>query len=325
MPLQELLMNIHIIMMKRNDVVLVDYVGAHLDGTVFDGGSAKDGGIVPGDRIIEADGIDLTGARAENASYYITGEEGTFVTLKIRRANGEMKEFYLQRRKVVVPSLASSILDENIGYIIISSFTENTHIELEEELKKLKEKNIEKLIIDLRNNGGGVMDAGIQAASLLMEKGKTVISTKGKEGEEPVYYTTDKDGFKFKTVLLTNEYTASSSEIMSCALIDNGYAVSVGKTTYGKACAQALYPLSIGGALRVTTLNYYTPNGISINKTGIPATYSVDNETYYIEEEDEEETVMIVTTMRHDALCNIVSKESPIGSALFGKKSNFLF
>lgn len=254
--------------------------------TLLDGGSAKEGGIVPGDRIIEADGVDLTGTRAENASAYITGEKGTFVNLKVKKANGEIKEYTLERREVIVPSIASTITDDNIGYILISSFTNNTHIEVEKIVKEFKEKNIEDLIIDLRNNGGGVMESGIATAELFMEKDKTIIYTKGKASEEPTYYKSQKDGYKFNLVLLTNEYTASAAEIMTCALTDNGYAVSVGNTTYGKACAQGIYPLGIGGALRITIFNYYTPNGNFINKTGIPVNHRVDNEKYRLTEDE---------------------------------------
>ncbi len=261
--------------------------GAFTVVTLLEGGSAKEGGIEQGDKILEADGVDITGDKAENASAYITGEPGTIVTLKVKKANGEIKEYSLERRSVIVPSVVGEKLEEtDIGYILINSFTENTHTEIEKLLKEFKEQGIEKLIVDLRYNGGGVMDTGIASAELFMEKDKVIISTKGKESEEPTYYKSEKDGYKFKTVLLTNEYTASAAEIFACALIDNGYAESVGNTTYGKACAQALYPIGIGGALRVTVLNYYTPNGNFINKTGIPATYKIDNKTYKLTEEE---------------------------------------
>ena len=261
--------------------------GAFTVVTLLDGGSAKEGGIEAGDKIIEADGVDITGEKAENASSYITGEQGTYVTIKVKKANGEIKEYTLQRRVVIVPSIAGEILeDDGIGYILINSFTENTHTEVEKLLKEFKEKGIEKLIVDLRYNGGGVMDSGIASAELFMEKDKVIISTKGKESEEHTYYKSSKDGYKFKTVLLTNEYTASAAEIFACALIDNGYAQSVGNTTYGKACAQGLYPIGIGGALRLTVLNYYTPKGNFINKTGIPATYNVANKTYKLTEDE---------------------------------------
>ena len=261
--------------------------GAFTVVTLLEGGSAKEGGIEPGDKIIEADGIDLTGEKAEFASTYITGEEGTFVNLKVKKANGEIKEYKLERRIVIVPSVAGEVLEgTDIGYILINSFTEQTDVEMEKFLKDFNEKGIEKIIVDLRYNGGGVMDAGINCAKLFMEKDKVVISTKGKESEEPTYYKTEKDGYKFKTVILTNEYTASASEIFTCALLDNGYAESVGETTYGKACAQALYPIGIGGALRITVMNYYTPNGNFINNTGIPATHPVKLRTYKLTEEE---------------------------------------
>ncbi|MBR4892999.1 MAG: peptidoglycan-binding protein [Clostridia bacterium] len=258
--------------------------GAFMVVTLLDGGSAKEAGIERGDKIIEADGVDITGQRAENASSYITGEEGTYVNLKVKKPNGDIVSYTLQRRKVLVPSVTNTVLDDSIGYILINSFTENTHIEVEKVLKELKDKKIDDLIIDLRYNGGGVMDSGIATAELFMEKDKVIISTKDKD-DEIKYYMSQKDGYDFNTVLLTNEYTASASEIFACALIDNGYAVSVGKTTFGKACAQGLYPIAVGGALRLTVLNYYTPNGTFINKEGIKVTHFVENEKYKLSED----------------------------------------
>ncbi|MBE7029343.1 MAG: PDZ domain-containing protein [Ruminococcaceae bacterium] len=258
--------------------------GAFMVVTLLDGGAAKEAGLERGDKIIEADGVDITGKRAENASTYITGEEGTFVNIKVKKPNGNIVSYTLQRRKVIVPSVTNTVLDDSIGYILINSFTENTHIEVEKVLKELKDKKIDDIIIDLRYNGGGVMDSGIATAELFMEKDKVIISTKDKD-EEIKYYMSQKDGYDFNTVLLTNEYTASASEIFACALIDNGYAVSVGKTTFGKACAQGLYPIGIGGALRLTVLNYYTPKGEFINKEGIKVTHFVENEKYKLSED----------------------------------------
>ena len=123
--------------------------------------------------------------------------------------------------------------------------------------------------------------AGINCASLLMKKGETVITTRTKdEKKEPVKYTVLEDGYDFNTVILTNKYTASASEIMTCALVENGHAVSVGETTYGKASAQRLFPLATGGALRITVQHYYTPKDNFINKYGITPVHEVENETY---------------------------------------------
>lgn len=248
--------------------------------TLIEGGSAKEAGIEVGDSIIEADGTDITGPKASIASSYITGEKGTFVTIKVKKKNGIVNTYTLERREVIVPSVVSDIND-NIGYIEISSFTEKTTEEFKKVLDDFKSKDVKDIIIDLRYNGGGVMMAGINCASLLMKKGETVITTRTKnEKEEPVKYTVLEDGYDFNTVILTNKYTASASEIMTCALVENGHAVSVGETTYGKASAQRLFPLTTGGALRITVQHYYTPKDNFINKYGITPVHEVENETY---------------------------------------------
>lgn len=249
--------------------------------TLIDGGSAKEAGIMPGDRIIEADGVELTGNKADIASTYITGEEGTMVTIKVLTKAGETITHTLDRRIITVPSVESTIMpDENIGYIVISSFTGETPKEFQNKLEDLKAQNIENIIIDLRNNGGGVMESGINTAAFLMDKGETIISIKGRNDETPEYYTSNFEGYDFNTVILTNSYTASASEIMTCALVENGHAVSIGETTYGKASAQQVFPLVTGGALRITAMYYYTPEGNFINGQGIEPTYEVSNTKY---------------------------------------------
>lgn len=256
--------------------------------SLIDGGSAKEAGIVPGDRIIEADGVDLTGTKADVASSYITGEEGTKVTIKVLKKDGSIVIHVLDRRIVVVPSVDSAILEEeNIGYIIISTFTRETANEVKKVLEDFKIKGINDVIVDLRNNGGGVMDGGMSTAALFMDKEEVIITTKGNgKDEEPKVYKTAEDGYDFNTVILINEYTASASEIMTSAMVDNGHAVTVGKKTYGKASAQDITPLSSGGALRFTTLSYYTAKGNFINKAGIEPDYDIDNTKYNYEWEE---------------------------------------
>jgi len=250
--------------------------------TLIDGGSAKEAGIMPGDRIIEADGVDITGTKADIATTYITGEEGTKVTIKVLKKDGGTVTYVLDRRVVVVPSVESVILeDENIGYIMISSFTNETANEMKKILEEYKNKNITDIILDVRNNGGGVMDAGMTVASLFMDKDEVIIATKDNvKDAAPNEYKAIEDGYDFNTVILLNEYTASASEIMASAIIENGHAVAVGKKTYGKASAQSIMPLSTGGALRITTMHYYTANGNFINKTGIIPDCEVENTKY---------------------------------------------
>ena len=138
---------------------------------LIDGGAAKEAGIMPGDKIIEADGVDITGLKANVATEYITGEEGTKVTIKVLKTDSSVVTYTLDRRVIIVPSVESEILeDSGIGYIIISSFTENTYDEVKKILEEYKNKGIKNLILDLRNNGGGVMDSGINTAKLFMHR-----------------------------------------------------------------------------------------------------------------------------------------------------------
>lgn len=236
---------------------------------------AEKAGILPGDLITKVDDVEYTGDKLEEASNKIRGEEGTKVKLEIYR-NGETKTFELTRTKVVVSHVTTKVLNNDIGYIAISDFEGECASEFETKYKQLEKQGIKKLIIDIRNNGGGIVDEALKIANMLVDKDSTLLITKDKSDKEEVTKATEKPIINIPTVVLVNEYSASASEILSGALKDNGKATLVGTKTYGKGIIQELHQLSDGSGLKITVSEYYTPNHNAIHKIGITPDVEVD-------------------------------------------------
>ena len=236
---------------------------------------AEKAGILPGDIITKVDDIEYSGDNLEEASNKIRGEEGTKVKLEIYR-NGETKTFELTRENVIVSYVTTKMLDNNIGYIAISNFEGNCASEFETKYKQLEKQGIKKLIIDIRNNGGGIVDEALQIANMLVDKDSTLLITKDKNDNEEVTKATEKPIINIPTVVLVNEYSASASEILAGALKDNGKATLVGTKTYGKGIIQELHQLSDGSGLKITVSEYYTPNHNAIHKIGITPDVEID-------------------------------------------------
>lgn len=236
---------------------------------------AEKAGILPGDLITKVDDVEYTGDKLEEASNKIRGEEGTKVKLEIYR-NGETKTFELTRTKVVVSHVTTKVLNNDIGYIAISDFEGECASEFETKYKQLEKQGIKKLIIDIRNNGGGIVDEALKIANMLVDKDSTLLITKDKSDKEEVTKATEKPIINIPTVVLVNEYSASASEILAGALKDNGKATLVGTKTYGKGIIQELHQLSDGSGLKITVSEYYTPNHNAIHKIGITPDVEVD-------------------------------------------------
>lgn len=240
---------------------------------------AEKAGILPGDLITKVDDVEYTGDKLEEASNKIRGEEGTKVKLEIYR-NGETKTFELTRTKVVVSHVTTKVLNNDIGYIAISDFEGECASEFETKYKQLEKQGIKKLIIDIRNNGGGIVDEALKIANMLVDKDSTLLITKDKSDKEEVTKATEKPIINIPTVVLVNEYSASASEILAGALKDNGKATLVGTKTYGKGIIQELHQLSDGSGLKITVSEYYTPNHNAIHKIGITPDVEVDLSEY---------------------------------------------
>lgn len=229
---------------------------------------AEKAGILPGDLIIKVDDVEYTADDMSVAANKIKGEEGSNVKIEILR-NGESLTFNMKREKIKTNPVTAKKLDNNIGYISFSSFDEGTAEDFEQKFKELSSQNITSLIIDLRNNGGGIVDEAIEIANCIADKDSTLLITVDKNKNEEITKSTKDPIIKMPIVILVNENTASASEILSGALKDLNKATIVGKKTYGKGVIQQFLTLSDGSGLKITSNEYFTPNRTTINKVGI--------------------------------------------------------
>ena len=256
----------------------------------MEGSPAEEAGIQAGDLITKVDGKEYSGEELDQASNAIKGEEGTTVKLEILR-DGETQELEVERRKIVVSHIVEKKFD-NVGYLLIEDFDGGCAKEFEEKYKELESQGIDRLIIDLRNNGGGVVDEAVSIADMLLDKDDTILITKDKKGNEEITKSEHNPTITMPVVVLTNGYSASASEILVGALQDNERATIVGTKTYGKGVIQEVDRLNDGSGLKITIEEYYTPNKNEINKVGIEPDEEIDlsgevkEQGTYTDEED---------------------------------------
>lgn len=244
--------------------------------STIENSAAEKAGLQSGDIITKVDDYEVTtDSTTSEVSAKIKGEEGTKVKMEILR-EGEKMTFEITRENVKLHYVKAEILDNNIGYITVSSFDEGTADEFKNKLEELQSKNVKSLIIDLRNNGGGIVQEATQIADYLLDKDQKIIITKDKQGKEEITLSKEDKITDLPVVVLVNGYTASSSEILASALKDNNRAKVVGTKTYGKGVIQNVYRLTDGSALKLTTHEYYTAIGNKINKLGITPTEEVE-------------------------------------------------
>lgn len=236
---------------------------------------AEEAGIQPGDIIKKINGVEYTGEDMTAAANSIKGEEGSTVTLEIQRGQ-EIKTFEITRKKITTNPVVSEKLDNNIGYLEVTSFDEDTSENFKAKYEELKSQGITSLIIDLRNNGGGLVEQALQIADYIVPKGKDLLVTVDKDKNEKVEKSEEDVLIDMPIVVLVNENSASSSEILAGALKDLNEATIVGTTTYGKGVIQQLLTLRSGAGLKVTIEEYYTPNRTKINGVGIEPNEKVE-------------------------------------------------
>lgn len=236
---------------------------------------AADAGILPGDLIKSIDGEEYTGENMTIAANKIKGVEGTTVKLVIIRDNKEL-EFELTREKVNTNPITEEILEDNIGYLEISSFDEGIAKDFKEKFEDLQSKGVKSLIIDLRNNGGGLVTEVLELADYITEKGDTLLITVDKNNNEEISKSKQKPIVNMPIVVLTNENSASASEILAGALKDLNKATIVGTKTYGKGVIQQILKLTNGAGLKLTIEEYFTPNKNKINQVGIEPDHVVE-------------------------------------------------
>ena len=247
----------------------------------MEGSPAEEAGIKAGDLITKVDGIEYSGEELNQASNAIKGKEGTKVKLEIL-SNGQTREIEVERRKIIVSHIVEKKFD-NIGYLLIEDFDGGCADEFEEKYKELEKQGIDRLIIDLRNNGGGVVNEAVDIADMLLEKDKAILITKDKKGNEEVKKCDNEASITMPVVVLTNGYSASASEILVGALKDNERATIVGTKTYGKGVIQEVDRLNDGSGLKITIEEYYTPNRYKINKVGIKPDEEIELSSEIIE------------------------------------------
>ena len=232
------------------------------------GSPAEKAGIQAGDLILTVDGVDYSADEMTIASNKIKGEEGTTVTIEVLRGT-ETKKYELKREKVKVNQVEGKVLSNNIGYINFTSFDETTADDFKAKFEELNKQGIKSLIIDLRNNGGGIVDQALQIADYVADKDSVLLYEVDKNNKETVKKAKTDLIINMPIMILTNENTASASEILAGALKDLGKAKTVGTTTYGKGVIQQILKLSDGSGLKVTIEEYQTPNRNKIHKIGI--------------------------------------------------------
>lgn len=235
----------------------------------FENSPAKKAGIVTGDVIEKVNGKDVTGKELELAVSMMKGKEGEDVTVTIFRQGKGSFDLTMKRAKIELVTVKGEMLENNIGYIQLTMFDENTGKNFNNELKELKNKGMKGLVLDLRSNPGGLLDTCVDVTSNFVEKDKVIVSTKDKQGNEKSYKSKGGMAIGMPLVVLTNEGTASASEIFSGAVKDYKIGTLIGMTTFGKGVVQTMLPYKDGTALKVTISKYFTPNGENIHKIGI--------------------------------------------------------
>lgn len=225
-------------------------------------------GIKTNDKIVKVDDKDVIGVELESAVSLMKGKKGTKVTLTVLRENvKEPLVFDIKREEIILKTIKGKMLENQIGYIRITMFDEDTGKEFKKSLEELKAKNMKGLVIDLRQNPGGFITQCIEVADELLDKG-LVVYTEDKNKVREDYES--KDGkVNVPYVLLVDEGSASASEILSGAVKDRKTGILIGTKTFGKGLVQSIDQLKDGSGIKLTTQKYYTPNGISINKIGI--------------------------------------------------------
>lgn len=231
---------------------------------------AYQAGIKAGDKIIKINGEPTKDMSLHDAVSKMRGAPKTSVTITIFREGWkDMKDFAIVRDVIKIKSVKSKIIEGSIGYVKISQFQEQTAADLSAALKKLDEDKVTALILDLRNDPGGLLNSAIDVSSRFLPKDKLVVYTQSKAGEKTEFFTSGDGHFSHPMIVLVNQGSASASEIVAGALKDWNRAVIVGTQTFGKGSVQTVIPLSGGAGLRLTTAKYYTPKGKSIQNTGI--------------------------------------------------------
>ena len=242
----------------------------------MEGGPAEEAGIKAGDIIYAVNDENVTGQDLTTVLSKVKGEENTMVKLTIvREGEADYLDINVERRKIEDRTVDFRMLGQGIGYIKVTGFEEVTGRQFSDAVNTLEKKDMKGLIIDLRDNGGGRLDAAVSMLDRLLPKG-LLVYTKDKKGVAEEYYAEDDKQVNIPMAVLVNGNSASASEAFSGALQDEGVAKLVGTTTFGKGIVQTIFGLKDGTALKMTTSKYYTPKGRNIHGTGLTPDVEVE-------------------------------------------------
>ena len=244
---------------------------------IMNGSPALDAGMQAGDIIEKVNDVTYTGETMDDAIKVLKGEEGTSAKVTVLR-DGKEIDLTVTRKKITVEHVSSKMVEDNIAYLQVDSFDSGVAESFKNKITDIKNQGAKGIIIDLRSNGGGIVDEATGIADLFLKKGETILITKSKIANEQLTVSkNDAIITDIPVVILVNEGTASASEILAGALKDKyPNTTIVGMQTYGKGVIQTLYSLSDGSGLKITTEEYYTPNHNKINKEGITPDVKVD-------------------------------------------------
>ena len=242
---------------------------------------ASKAGLKAGDYIVKINDTQVQGKSLSEAVDLMRGPVGSSIELTVRR-RGEKKAltFNITREIIEIQSVKSELLEENIGYIRLTSFNENSSDQIEKQIKKLKKnKNLNSFILDLRNNPGGLLNQAIRISDFFLENGEIVSTKSRKKSDNRKWFAKKGDITDGKTLLVLINYgSASASEIVAGALKDHKRAIVIGENSYGKGSVQSIIPLKNKGAIRLTVAKYYLPSGKSISEVGVRPDIEVNEE-----------------------------------------------
>ncbi|RIZ58068.1 peptidase S41 [Paraclostridium bifermentans] len=234
----------------------------------IEGSPAEKSGIKSGDKIIKVNGKEVTSKDMDKAMSLIKGKAGTDVKLTIKRGS-EVLDINVKREEIVMKTIDSKVLENDIGYIKISSFDEHTYDDFKKALNNLNKKGIKGLVLDLRDNPGGLLNICDDIADEILPEGDTIVSVKDNSGKAKYLKSDNNRELDLPIALLINGGSASASEILTGAIVDNNRGIAIGTTTFGKGLVQTVRGLNDGTGYKLTTAQYYTPSGDYINKKGI--------------------------------------------------------
>ena len=271
--------------------------------TVYDGSPADRGGVRPGDVITHVDGKSIAGASSEESTTRIKGPAGTAVKLTVR-SKGETKVLTLKRAEVEIPVVKAEMRREGgrkIAHVRLAGFTSGAHGEVGDAVRRLLEQGADGVVLDLRDNGGGLLNEAVMVSSIFIPDGK-IVTTKGRARPTQVYEATggaiDSD---VPVVVLVNDRSASASEIVTGALQDRDRATVVGTRTFGKGVFQEIEPLSNGGALDITVGEYFLPSGRNLGGGGVSRGAGVEPDVKAEDDPDTRRDEALLAALREAA------------------------